>query len=101
MSDLLDMKSAAEYLAIDYETFREYANLGMVAAVRYPSLVKGKKGSPRRKRLFRKETLDKFIAECEQQPVGTKVGTNSRVPKAGNYRKGWESEVSERVLSGR
>src|SRR5579884_2506244 len=97
MTDLLDMKAAAEYCAIDYETFRQYVARGMVATVRYPSLVDAKKGRPRRKKLFRRESLDAFIQQSEQQPAGTKTGTLISVPRTGNYGKGWQDEVRART----
>lgn len=90
---ILDMAEAAKFLGIDYATMCAYVKAGLIAAVRYPSLVKSKRGRPRRKKLFRRETLERFIIENEITDSGTKVGTKPLVPTARNYEKGWHERV--------
>lgn len=95
MNTLLDMAQAAKFLSIDYDTLRAYVRAGLIAAVRYPSLAKGKSHRPRRKKLFRQETLEKFILENESE-AATKVATRTPVATTRNYTKGWH----ERYPSG-
>lgn len=90
---LLEMKEAADYLRIDYDTFRAYVKRGLIVSVRYPSLSRA--GKPRRKKLFRKETLDAFI---EQSEMGTNPGTQTIVPITRNYRKGWYDDMNAASL---
>lgn len=84
----LDMKAAAEYCGVDYDTFRAYVKKGFVVAVQYPSL---NRRGPRRKKLFRKSRLDEFIAQSEQE-AGTAVGTNRVVPATVPYPKRWHEK---------
>lgn len=93
MSELLDMAESAAFLKIDYDTLRAYVKAGLIAAVRYPSLAKGKSHRPRRKKLFRKETLERFILENESEKC-QEVATRTRVATTRNYPKGWHERYS-------
>ncbi len=63
---VLGMQSSADYLGISYETLRNYVNQGLIVPIQYPSTTH--KGQPRRKKQFRRETLDAFMAGCERKP---------------------------------
>lgn len=86
---LFEMREAAEFLKIDYDTLRAYVRSGLIAAVRYPSLAKGKSHQPRRKKLFRQETLEKFILDNESETAVQVAATRARVATIRNYTKGW------------
>ncbi len=71
MAKLLSVKAAAEYLGVSDDTLRAYESRGYIAAVRYPSLsIDG----PRRRRLFRQEECDRFIAACQPESAGHDAG---------------------------
>ena len=103
-SELLSMRDAAAYCGLAYETFRQYANAGLVAAVRYP----GKDGQPRRKRQFLPADLNAFIAanrgpgpgpiENEQRAeAADNVARFKRgQPSANVYEKGWHERVARK-----
>ena len=86
------MRESAEFLGVDYDTLRGYVNHGLIPTVRYPSLAKGKRGEPRRKKMIRFEVLQKFILEHEsvEGAAGrTESCTKNVVQTTRNYRKGW------------
>jgi|SRR5262252_533311 len=102
-ANLLDMAAAAEYVGVDYRTFREYVRRGYIASVQYPSLSKRRPGRPRRTRFFRIETLDQFIANNERTEgqqvveIGNKVGNVDIAKRYKPYPDDWR----ERLHSGR
>jgi hypothetical protein len=104
---VLDMKTAAEYCGLNYFTFREYVEQGLVVYVRYPSLghknpdrPQKRMGKPRRKRLFLKSDLDAFVQrfrEDGQQKSGAKVGTRNDGTTTKSYPINWQDRVKERL----